>query len=83
MPNPTYDTVLINGSVGTGKTTTAEALGAELERRSVPGAIIDVDWLRRSWPAPPDDPFQTSLALQNLQTIASNFRHAGARVSCS
>ncbi|GAA1599797.1 ATP-binding protein [Kribbella karoonensis] len=80
MAVPAYDTVLINGSVGTGKTTTAEALGAELERRDIPGATIDVDWLRRAWPAPSDDPFQTTLALDNLQTIAANFRRAGAQV---
>lgn len=80
MPNLMFDTVLINGSVGTGKTTTAERLGDELHRRSIPGAVIDVDWLRRAWPAPADDPFQATLALENLQTIASNFRRAGARV---
>ncbi|MFG1906504.1 AAA family ATPase [Kribbella sp. NPDC048928] len=80
MPDLRFDAVLINGSVGTGKTTTAERLGDELERRGVAGAVIDVDWLRRAWPAPADDPFQTTLALENLQTIASNFRRAGARV---
>ncbi|WP_127822674.1 ATP-binding protein [Acidipropionibacterium jensenii] len=52
MPIATYDTVLINGSVGTGKTTTAEALGDEVKQRGIPGAVIDVDWLRRSWPSP-------------------------------
>lgn len=80
MLNVAFDTVLINGSVGTGKTTTAERLGAELSRRSIPGAVIDVDWLRRSWPAPADDPFRTALALENRRAIASNFRRAGARV---
>ena len=80
MPIATCDTVLINGSVGTGKTTTAERLGGELERCGIPGAVIDVDWLRRSWPAPPGDPFQTTLALENVQAIASSFRRAGARV---
>ncbi|WP_426593401.1 ATP-binding protein [Cellulomonas sp. McL0617] len=80
MPITTFDAVLINGSVGTGKTTTAEGLGAELRQRSIPGAVIDVDWLRRSWPAPLGDPFQTTLALGNMQAIASNFRRAGARV---
>lgn len=80
MPELRFDTVLINGSVGTGKTTTAERLGDELERRGIPGAVIDVDWLRRAWPASADDPFQSTLALENLQSIASNFRRAGARV---
>ena len=80
MPITAIDTVLINGSVGTGKTTTAERLGTELNRSGVPGAVIDVDWLRRSWPSPADDPFQTALALENTRSITSNFRLAGARV---
>ncbi len=80
MPIATFDTVLINGSVGTGKTTAAERLGGELERCGIPGAVIDADWLRRSWPAPPGDPFRTALALDNMQAITSNFRRAGARV---
>ncbi|HEY3558638.1 MAG TPA: ATP-binding protein [Kribbella sp.] len=80
MPSATFDSVLINGSVGTGKTTAADRLGGELERRGIPGAVIDVDWLRRSWPAPADDPFQTTLALENLQVIAANFRRVGAHV---
>lgn len=75
-----FDTVLVNGSVGTGKTTTAERLGGELERCGIPGAVIDVDWLRRSWPSPLGDPFRTTLALENLRSIASNFRSAGAGV---
>jgi len=75
-----FDTVLINGSVGTGKTTTAERLGGELERFGIPGAVIDADWLRRSWPAPASDPFRTTVALENMQAITANFRRAGARV---
>lgn len=80
MMRARFDTVLVNGSVGTGKTTTAEILGDQLSRRGIPGAVIDVDWLRRSWPAPADDPFQTALALANTQAIAVNFRRAGAGV---
>ncbi|OMH32572.1 AAA family ATPase [Tersicoccus sp. Bi-70] len=80
MPNAKFDTVLINGSVGTGKTTTAEVLGDEVMQRGIPGAVIDVDWLRRSWPSPPSDPFRTALALENMQAIAANFRRAGARL---
>ncbi|MGZ0153585.1 hypothetical protein ACXJJ3_41410 [Kribbella sp. WER1] len=80
MVIPPFDTVLINGSVGTGKTTTAEGLGDELERRGIPGAVIDVDWLSRAWPAPAGDPFQAGLAWENMQAIASNFRRGGARV---
>lgn len=80
MPITTFDTVLINGSVGTGKTTTAEMLGEEVRQCGTPGAVIDVDWLRRSWPSPAGDPFRTALALTNMQAIAGNFRRAGARL---
>ena len=75
-----FDTVLINGSVGTGKTSAAEAVGEALQRCGVSGAVIDVDWLSRFWPAPEDDPFRTALALENLQAITANFRRAGAAV---
>jgi hypothetical protein len=80
MPIAKFDTVLINGSVGTGKTTSAELLGDEVAQLGIPGALIDVDWLRRSWPAPPDDPFRTALALENLRAVAGNFRRTGARL---
>ncbi len=80
MPIAKFDTLLINGSVGTGKTTAAEALGDEVEQLGIPGALIDVDWLRRSWPVAPDDPFRTALALENLRAVAGNFRRAGARL---
>ncbi|AYG04881.1 adenylyl-sulfate kinase [Gryllotalpicola protaetiae] len=78
-----FDAVWINGSVGTGKTTTAEAVGAELERLGVPGAVIDVDWLRRAWPAPAGDRFNEALARANIRAIAANFREHGARVIVS
>jgi adenylylsulfate kinase-like enzyme len=80
MSDPRFDAVLINGSVGTGKTTTAERLGDELQRLGIPGAVVDVDALRRSWPSPPDDPFRTAVALENVRSVVSTFRRAGARV---
>ena len=80
MPIAKFDTVLINGSVGTGKSTTAEVLGDEVRRCGIPGAVIDVDWLRRSWPSPAGDPFRTALARENMQAITANFRRAGARL---
>lgn len=71
MAIATFDTVLINGSVGTGKTTTAEVLGDMVRRRGIPGAVIDVDWLRRSWPSPAGDPFRAALAIENMQAITA------------
>ena len=80
VTQPAYDAVWINGSVGAGKTTTAEQLGEELEKRGIPGAVIDVDWLRRAWPSPPEDPFQFELALANMRAIAAQFHARGAQV---
>lgn len=70
--------LLITGTVGSGKTTTAEAIGDRLGAQGTPHAIVDLDWLRRSWPTPADDPFNTALELQNLRAVAQNFFRAGA-----
>jgi chloramphenicol 3-O-phosphotransferase len=69
--------LLITGTVGAGKTTVADALGDLLAKAGTPHAVIDVDWLRRAWPAPPGDPFQSRLTLRNLRDVAANFRDAG------
>lgn len=72
--------LFLNGTVGAGKTTTAEAIGDALQERGVAHAIIDLDWLRNAWPAPADDPFNLVLELQNLAAVATNFCRAGATV---
>ncbi|MFC5033560.1 ATP-binding protein [Streptomyces fildesensis] len=70
--------LLINGTVGVGKTSVAEAVGGLLTESGVPNAVIDLDWLRRSWPAAPGDRFNFGMMLQNLHSIASNYLVAGA-----
>ena len=70
--------LFLNGTVGSGKTTTADEVGSLLRDRATPYAIIDLDWLRNAWPPPSDDPFHQDLELQNLAAVASNFRRAGA-----
>ncbi|APX34137.1 hypothetical protein BH708_17105 [Brachybacterium sp. P6-10-X1] len=72
--------LLITGAVGVGKTTVTDAVGEELAAQGVAGAAIDLDWLRRSWPAPDDDPFQSRLELENLRLVAGTYRAAGALV---
>lgn len=69
--------LLITGNVGAGKTSVAEALGDRLTQAGIANAVIDVDWLRRSWPSPPDDPFNGALTLRNLRAVARNFIEAG------
>lgn len=71
--------LLLTGTVGSGKTATAYAIGDQLRQVGTRHAVIDLDELRRSWPAPPDDPFNGALELANLGAVSQNYRHAGAR----
>lgn len=71
--------LLITGTVGAGKTSVADAAGDLLAAAGIPHAVIDLDWLRRSWPAPADDPFHLELTLRNLRDVARNHLEAGAR----
>jgi adenylylsulfate kinase len=73
-----FDAVVLNGTGGSGKTTTAEALAALLVRHGVPRAVVDIDAVRQLWPSPPDDPFQQSIAVANVSAVARNYREAGA-----
>ncbi len=70
--------LFLNGTVGAGKTTTADAIGTLLQERRTSYAVIDLDALRRVWPSPPDDPFFQRLELANLAAVAANARDAGA-----
>jgi len=70
--------VLLTGTVGAGKTTTAHALGALLRRADVPHAVVDLDALAVAWPSPAHDPFQLDLTLRNLRDVARHHREAGA-----
>jgi adenylylsulfate kinase len=74
---PSVEALLITGTVGAGKTSVAEALGDLLAGAKMPYAVLDLDWLRRSWPCPPDDPFNHGITLRNLQAVADNFVAAG------
>ncbi|WGW14060.1 AAA family ATPase [Saxibacter everestensis] len=66
----------MNGTVGAGKSTLADALSAA--ERSL-HAVIDLDQIRRLHPATRSDPFSHELELQNLRSLVGNFRRAGAR----
>lgn len=80
MTTTRFDAVWINGSVGAGKTTSAEQIWAELKRLKVSSALIDVDALRHCWPPPGADPFHSELAQENLRAVSAHFRTAGARI---
>jgi adenylylsulfate kinase len=63
--------LLITGTVGVGKTIVAAKVGEALADRHTAHAVIDLDCLRTSWPAPPDDPFNLAMELRNLTSVAS------------
>lgn len=72
--------LLLTGTVGSGKTSVAEAVGEVLAAAGVARAVLDLDALSRFWPAPPGDPFRTELLALNLRDVAANCLAAGARV---
>ena len=69
------DSIFVNGTVGVGKTTLADAI-SELE--TGPHAVIDLDAIRRLYPGPAEDPFRHELELDNLAAMAVNYRRHGA-----
>ncbi|MGW3741403.1 AAA family ATPase [Streptomyces sp. NPDC005146] len=69
--------ILITGTVGAGKTSVAGAAGDLLTGAGVPNAVIDMDWLCRTWPAPADDRFNFALLLRNLRCMVGNYLDAG------
>ncbi|WP_157973853.1 nucleoside/nucleotide kinase family protein [Desertihabitans aurantiacus] len=71
--------LVINGTVGVGKSTTAEMVARRWRDSGLPGAVVDVDELRRAWPAPADDPFNARLGLANLAAVVANGVRVGAR----
>lgn len=70
--------LLVTGTVGVGKTSVADAMGDLLCEAGVPHAVIDLDRLCQSWPAPPDDRFHFRLLLRNLRCVARNYVDTGA-----
>lgn len=77
-PVGTVAALLVTGTVGSGKTTVAEAIGELLVDRGVPHALVDLDQLRLSWPPPCGDRFNHAMELRNLRSVAANYRAAGA-----
>ncbi|MEK0099734.1 hypothetical protein WDA79_14800 [Streptomyces sp. A475] len=53
-------------------------MGGLLADAGIPHAVIDLDWLRQSWPAPSGDRFNFGMMVRNLRSMADNYRAAGA-----
>ena len=71
--------LVISGTVGVGKTAVLEAFATLLERRGMPCAFIDLDWLGQALPAPDDDPYNNGLIFENLAAVWPNYARRGLR----
>lgn len=70
--------LFLTGTLGSGKSVTAAEVGDLLGQRSVPHALVDLDWL--CWvDAGPGFRAHDELGIRNLVTIWPNLRDAGAR----
>lgn len=72
--------IVITGTVGVGKSSTASALADLLEAMDIPNAMIDMDYLRWVSHRPADDPHHSRLGWRNLAAVVANIREIGARV---
>jgi hypothetical protein len=70
--------LVLTGPVGVGKTAVAIEVSNFLEAMGTTHALIDVDWLRWSYPRPEGDPFHMALGLRNLAAVWANYRAAEA-----
>lgn len=69
--------IFLNGTVGVGKTTVAASIGKALQQLGTAHAVIDLDAIRRAWPAPAGDRFNHELELVNLASLVENYAKAG------
>lgn len=79
VPDAVTRVLVVNGTVGAGKTTVAEVVADLLREWGVPYAWIDVDALRRAYPTAPNDPFGQAVALDHLEAMAGVLRRRGYR----
>ena len=70
--------LVVTGPIGAGKTTITQAIGEALAGARMPHTLVDMDWLRDSFPAPPGDRFNTRLGYRNLADLARNSRETGS-----
>lgn len=69
--------LVVNGSIGAGKTKTAGAVFDVLAERGVRCAMIDGDYLCQASPNAPGAAFNQGLYFQNLAAVAPVYRAAG------
>jgi adenylylsulfate kinase-like enzyme len=70
--------VLITGLFGTGKSSVAIEMADVLEKRELPYAVVDLDWLCWGW-AGGEEGSERRMMLANLVPVVANFLEAGVR----
>jgi hypothetical protein len=71
-------TLLLTGTIGSGKTAVASEIGLCLEEMNVPTAVVDLDWL--GWlHVGADFKSVDELIAKNLSAVWPNFQSAGVR----
>ncbi|GIG53971.1 GNAT family N-acetyltransferase [Demequina activiva] len=75
-PLPTR-VLVINGTMGAGKTTIAAAVHDLLAERDAHSGYVDADFLCQAEPHPETDRFNQGLLFDNLAAIAPNYRARG------
>src|SRR5439155_22020724 len=70
--------VLITGLFGTGKSSVAIEMADVLEKRELPYAVVDLDWLCWGW-AGGAEGSEHRMMLANIVPAVANYREAGVR----
>lgn len=76
---PSIPAIVVTGPVGSGKSTTIDAISEILSLRSVRHVAIDMDYLRWVSPHPEGDRFGMRLGFRNLSAIWPNMVATGIR----
>jgi adenylylsulfate kinase len=76
---PVPNALLLTGTMGSGKTAVAIAIGELLQERGEPYALVDLDWLGWVDPAPSASLSQRAVLTENLRLIWPTFRAAGVQ----
>ncbi len=71
--------LVVNGTMGAGKTTIASAIADLLREDGTAHAWVDVDALCQAWPRPPEDPYAQDLAFAGLAGLAPALTAQGYR----
>lgn len=79
VPDAVTRVLVVNGTVGAGKTTVVSAVAGLLRERGVPCSWLDVDALRHAYPTADDDPFAQAVVLDHLEAMAGVWRRRGYR----